>query len=147
MLKMEEVAKGIAVLGLISLLSYTGGQASAPYMVDEFAEMKNELWRYKEALAGVVKKVVQLDSKVSNVENRLVKVEEKVASIEGKVKEEVGTCVVTSYWLRVRNCPSLKCGTIGLLRRGTMVSYVSTVDGWRKVFGPLGGYLSAKYCK
>lgn len=146
MVKIENVVKGVAVLGLVSLLSYTGGQASAPYMVEEYAQIKNELWRYKEALAGVIKKVIFLDRKVSELERRVTGLEEDVALVKEE-EEERRTCTVVASWLRVRECPSTTCRIVGALRRETKVRYSATVDGWRKMFSPTVGYVSAKYCR
>lgn len=146
-MKLEGIAKGVVVLGFISLLSYTGGQASAPYMVEEYAEIKNELWRYKQALAGVIKKVIHLEQRVSEAERNITELKEATAKLEGELVEDANLCSVTVPWLRIRRCPSTECMTVGFLRRGMQVYYTETVSGWRKVFKPLGGYVYAKYCR
>ena len=151
MIKAENILKGTLILGAISLLSYTGGQASAPYLADEYVEIKNELWKHKQALAGVIKKVLKLDSEVKELKVRVNELEKaRVQTAPSLSSADGRLCVIRASWLRVRKCPSLKCEVLGILRKGTEVVYLKTLQTdikWRKVGEPLKGYLSAKYCK
>ena len=142
---MRDLLKWIAFFGAISLVSYTGGQASAPYLAEEYVELKNELWRYKQALAGVIRKVLELDREVKNLKKEVSEVKNNLA-----VAGEGTECFITASWLRIRKCPSLKCEVIGLLKKGTRIAYIDEIKtdiAWKKTVQPKEGYIASKYCR
>ena len=131
----------ILILIWVAVGSYFSGYAvaGAGWVTPE------DITLLKRALAGVIRKVKDLDFRVRDLEKRVEDLEARIArEVSPKSPKKGKKCVVTASWLRIRTGPGTKYDVVGYLRKGRVKTMLKTQDGWVRVEE---GWVSGKFCK
>jgi len=102
------------------------------------------------ALAGVIRKLKEVDFRTRDLDTRIQVLEKKVALIESgkgneeKAREKEGKCRVVASWLRIRSEPNTSSRVLGYLRRGVEKRILERKEGWIRIEE---GWVSGKYCR
>ena len=122
----------IFIAGFWTVSFLTGYGSAATGLIDY-----EEYQFLKKVIAGIIRKVKEIDL-------RLKDVEERVSRLERLIQAEEKKCTVNASWLRVRKCPSFECKVVGLLKKGTQRKVLEEKEGWKKIEE---GWVKAEYCK
>lgn len=133
------VGRAGAVLLGIAIGSYITG-----YAVAGAGWVSSERIRSIElALAGVIRKVKEIDFRMRDLETRVQSLERRVSLVKSEeVRRE--RCRVVASWLKIRKEPSLSSPVLGYLRRGVQKEVLERRGEWLRIEE---GWISGKYCE
>lgn len=138
------VGKAGAVLIGIAIGSYITG-----YAVASAGWVSSDRIRSIElALAGVIRKLKEIDFRTKDLDTRVQALERRVSLIEvekeEKVEREEERCKVKASWLRIRSEPNTSSRILGYLRKGVEKKVLERKEGWIRIEE---GWISGKYCE
>ncbi len=96
------------------------------------------------ALAGVIRKLKEVDFRTKDLNTRVGVLERKVALLAKNDKREEIKCRVVASWLRIRNEPSLSSPVTGYLKKGVVKKVLEKRKKWYRVEE---GWIYGRYCK